>query len=183
MRQSCLRLSLLAVACAWRPHVTRRHVLGSVSAAIGASAPSAARAARDESSEKAMLPAGVLEIPGDYDVVGASAEKSAEKRVRAITGTRFATVFGTSAEGVPTVQRANLACCGYKGEPREQLLLDFSRGPSGPLDGPSEYAGVFEAGAIRFPDGAEWRKRPCSSPSLNDRQRAACVAALAAAMK
>ena len=65
----------------------------------------------------------------------------------------------------------------------EQLLLDFSRGPSGPLDGPSEYAGVFEAGAIRFPDGAEWRKRPCSSPSLNDRQRAACVAALAAAMK
>ena len=154
--------------------MTRRHVLGSAasfSAAISASAASA-------SSEKAMLPPGVLEIPGDYDVAGESAGKSSEKRVRAITGTRFATVFGTSADGVPTVQKANLACCGYKGEPREQLLLDFSR-----EYGPPEYAGVFENGAIRFPDGAEWRKRPCSSPSLNDRQRATCAAALAAEVK
>lgn len=154
--------------------MTRRHVLGSAasfSAAISASAASA-------SSEKAMLPPGVLEIPGDYDVAGESAGKSSEKRVRAITGTRFATVFGTNADGVPTVQKANLACCGYKGEPREQLLLDFSR-----EYGPPEYAGVFENGAIRFPDGAEWRKRPCSSPSLNDRQRATCAAALAAEVK
>ena len=178
MRSNALRLCTLAVACAWRPHLTRRHVLGSAASFSAAISASAASAARAQSSEKAMLPPGVLEIPGDYDVAGESAEKSSEKRVRAITGTRFATVFGTNAEGVPTVQKANLACCGYKGEQREQLLLDFSR-----EYGPPEYAGVFENGAIRFPDGAEWRKRPCSSPSLNDRQRATCAAALAAEMK
>ncbi|KAJ1461741.1 hypothetical protein M885DRAFT_506832, partial [Pelagophyceae sp. CCMP2097] len=99
------------------------------------------------------------------------------RRVAAISGTKFASVYGADEDGKPWVAKAAVACPGYNGVDAPQLIVDFT-----PKGGPADVAAVFSStggltnGKLTFPDGNVWSMVPCTNPKLTKQQLAACQA-------
>jgi len=130
------------------PRTSRRAVVASIPALVGAAGSALAESGKDQGlfqkysyTEKDPRRAGGVRLAGDFS----DPNHPGCKRKITLSGTNKATIYGADEDGVPWKLKADVS--------GKSILIDFS-----PKGGPKDVEGRWNGLGIVFPDGNVWTK-------------------------